>query len=335
MIGIQDERRYFSQKWISYCKQHDIAYKLIDCYGSNIIEQLKNCDALMWHTHHNSPKDMIMSKALLYSLENTNIRTFPDFNSVWHFDDKVGQKYLLEAVEAPLVKSWVFYDKKSALSWVNETTFPKVFKLRGGAGSQNVRLVRTLNEAKIILKKAFGRGFSSYYAWGSLKERWRKYRGGENSFGDVLVGIGRFIQPPPFAKVNGREKGYVYFQEFIPDNTHDIRITYVFNRCFAARRKVRPGDFRASGSHVADYDVSQIPEKALKIVFDTAHKLKLQSAAFDFVLNKGEPEIVELSYAFGPYPEEMYDSGYWDEQLKFHAGRFNPYGWMVEGVMSK
>ena len=67
---------------------------------------------------------------------------FPNFNTAWHFDDKVGQKYLLEAIDAPLVPSYVFYSKEMALKWLEQTQFPKVFKLRGGAGSANVKLVQ-------------------------------------------------------------------------------------------------------------------------------------------------------------------------------------------------
>ena len=100
-------------------------------------------------------------------------KVFPDFNTMWHFDDKVGQKYLLEIIGAPLVPTWVFYDKHEALSWVDKTDFPKVFKLRGGAGSANVQLAHTKREAVKLIRKAFGRGFSQYNALGNLKERIR------------------------------------------------------------------------------------------------------------------------------------------------------------------
>jgi glutathione synthase/RimK-type ligase-like ATP-grasp enzyme len=84
---------------------------------------------------------------------------FPDFRTAWHFDDKVAQKYLFEAIGAPLVPSYVFFDKQEALRWAELTTFPKVFKLRGGAGSQNVSLVKTKQECIKLIHKAFGKGF--------------------------------------------------------------------------------------------------------------------------------------------------------------------------------
>ena len=60
---------------------------------------------------------------------------FPNFKTVWHFDDKLGQKYLFESIKAPLVTSYAFLYKAGALLWANKASFPKVFKLRGGAGS--------------------------------------------------------------------------------------------------------------------------------------------------------------------------------------------------------
>jgi hypothetical protein len=42
-----------------------------------------------------------------------------------HFDDKIAQKYLLEAVEAPLAPSYVFFHKEDALGWISQATFPK------------------------------------------------------------------------------------------------------------------------------------------------------------------------------------------------------------------
>ncbi len=51
----------------------------------------------------------------------------------------MAQKYLLESIAAPLVDSYVFYSKKEAIKWVEETSYPKVFKLAGGASSSNVR----------------------------------------------------------------------------------------------------------------------------------------------------------------------------------------------------
>jgi len=87
----------------------------------------------------------------------------------------------------------LFFDKSDALEWINTTTFPKVFKLRGGAGSQNVQLVKSRNQAIKLTNKAFSKGFPKYDAWGSLKERYRKYRLGIYPLKEVLKAIIRLF----------------------------------------------------------------------------------------------------------------------------------------------
>ena len=145
----------FSDRWIEYCEKNHIDYKIVNAYDTDIIQQMADCDAFMWHHFHNSYKDALFAKQLLFSLQQAGKRVFPDFNTGWHFDDKVGQKYLLEAIGAPLVPSYVFYTKKEALDWIDKTTFPKVFKLRGGAGASNVKLAHTKKEARHLVKKVF------------------------------------------------------------------------------------------------------------------------------------------------------------------------------------
>jgi len=321
-----------SKYWIEYCREKGIDYKIVDCYQSDIIDQLSDCEALMFHHHHTHSKDTLFAKQLLYALESTGKVVFPDFKTGWHFDDKVGQKYLFESIGAPLVKSFVFYSKKDALNWIDNTTFPKVFKLRGGSSGSNVRLAPSKREAKEIVKRAFGRGYSNFNAWGIFLDRYDHFRKGKESFFGVIKGIGHLLIPTPYARVAGREKGYAYFQDFIPDNTHDIRITYVANRVFALRRGVRKGDFRASGSGIQAHDISKIPLEAVEIGFEVSKKLGLQVGAYDFILDNGKPVIVEVSYGFG-YDPQQFDFGYWDESLNWHEGKFNPYGWMVELVL--
>lgn len=331
-IGIHQTKGFFSERWIDYCKAEQIPYKLVNCYQDDIIKQLSDCDAMMWHFHHAGAKDFLFAKQLLYSLQASGKLTFPDYNTMWHFDDKVGQKYLLEALGAPLVPSYVFYEKEDALAWAGETNFPKVFKLRGGAGSQNVKLVKTKADARKLIRKAFGRGYSQYPAWSNLKERIRKYKKGKTSFFDVVKGFIRLGYPTRFSRISGKERGYIYFQDFIPENDSDIRVVVIDNKSFAIKRMVRDNDFRASGSGTILYDKALFDEEIIKLSFNLSDKLKSQCVAFDFVYDNKDPLLVEISYGFTP---EGYDPcpGYWDKDMNWHDGLFNPYGWMVESVL--
>ena len=332
MIAIHHSKGSFSDRWITYCKANEIAYKIVDCYQSDIMHQLDDCDALMWHINHQNSKDVLFAKQLLYSVQAAGKRVFPDYNTAWHFDDKVGQKYLLEAIGAPLVPTWIMYNKKDALVWAEKNSFPKVFKLRGGAGSANVRLAKTKSEAVQLIEKAFGRGFSQYDSFGNLKERIRKYKLGKTDIFDVVKGFVRIIYPTKYTMVAGRERGYVYFQEFIPENNYDIRVIVIGDKAFAIKRMVRDDDFRASGSGNIRYEKVNFEDTTIKLSFFLSCKLKSQCVAFDYVYQDKQPYLVEISFGF---VKEVYDScvGYWDNEMNWYEGLFDPYGWMVDDLL--
>jgi glutathione synthase/RimK-type ligase-like ATP-grasp enzyme len=331
-IAIHHRSGSFSDRWIAYCQQKSIDYKIVNCYDSDIVEQVKDCDALMWHHHHADYKDALTAKRILFALEHAGVKVFPNFHTGWHFDDKVAQKYLLEAIDAPLVPSYVFYDKNEALDWAETTTYPKVFKLKGGAGAANVKLVRSNKEASKLINTAFGKGFSQFDRLGNLKERYRKYKSGKDTLLGVAKGVGRLIIPTEFAKLQSRERGYVYFQDFIPNNTFDTRVVVVNGYAAAERRMVRKGDFRASGSGQFSYDDINI--ETIRIALEVSIKLKLQSCAYDFVFDENEnPLIVEMSYGFGVDGISNVP-GYWDSSLQWHEGKFNPQKWMVKEIIS-
>jgi hypothetical protein len=163
----------------------------------------------------------------------------------------------------------------------------------------------------------------------------KKYRAGKSSITEVMKSFARVVIPTNFSKMSGRERGYVYFQDFVPNNNFDIRIIVIDGKAFGLKRFVRANDFRASGSGNFDYAREEFDERCIRISFETTSKLKLQCAAYDFVFDeKNEPLLVEVSYGFA---SAGYDAcpGYWDEDLSWHEGKFNPQGWMVESVLKE
>lgn len=332
-IAIHHRKESFSEHWIEYCKKNNIQYKVVNAYSSDIIKQVKDCDIFMWHHHHDDYKDTLAAKRILFALQHSGLKVFPDFKTGWHFDDKIAQKYLLEAIEAPLIPSFIFYDKKNALTWINQTEFPKVFKLKGGSGARNVQLVKNRLEGKKIINKAFSSGFSQTKKIEQLRERIRKFRTGKANIKSVIKGVGRLLIPTQFSKMQGKEKGYAYFQEFIPNNKFDIRLIIIGNRAYGMKRIVRENDFRASGSKNFVYD--KLDPKVIKIAFEVSRKLGISCLAFDFVYSVGnKPLIVEISYGYGTEGSSKC-KGYWDDNLNWYKGEFNPFGWMVEDLISK
>lgn len=336
-IAIHHTPGSFSDRWIEYCEEKGIPYKIVDAYRSDIVEQVADCDVFMWHHHHANYKDVLFAKQLLYSLQIAGKKVFPDFTTGWHFDDKVGQKYLLEAIGVPLVPSYVFYTKREALEWVKKTTFPKVFKLRGGAGAANVRLVKSRSQAEQLVTQAFGKGFSQFNRVAYLKERFKKWEKGKDTLFGVCKGVGRLFMPTEYAKMHSKEKGYIYFQEFIPNNSFDIRIVVIGDdKAFGLKRLVRENDFRASGSGSIVYTKSEIDEKCVRIAFEVAHRLNTQSLALDFVFDSaGKPLIVEISFGYSIRAYYQCE-GYWTADMIWHEGKhFDIEGWMIENILKE
>lgn len=333
-IAIQHRSGSFSERWIEYCKKNDINYKIVNAYESDIIDQVDDCTAFMWHHYSDSDyREALFANQLFFSLSKKGLKVFPDFNTTWHFNDKVGQKYLLESIKAPFVPTYTFYTKEDALKWLVNASFPKIFKLRSGAGSLNVKFVKNKSIAKKFIRKAFGNGYSQLDRFEYFKDHLRKWREGKDKFG-LLKGFARLIISSEYSRMLSKEKGYVYFQDFIPENLFDIRVVVISGKAFALKRMTRKGDFRASGSGDIIYDKNQIDERCVKIGFNTNETIGSQCIAYDFVFDKyNNPLIVEISFGFAM---KAYDDceGYWDKEMNWHAGKgFDFCGWMVEEVM--
>lgn len=332
-IAIHHRQGSFSERWIQYCERENIDYKLVNAFDTNIIGKLDDCDILLWHHHHASFKDVIAAKKILFALEHAGMKVFPDFKTGWHFDDKVAQKYLLEALSVPLVQSYVFYDKYKALKWAKNTSYPKVFKLKGGAGASNVKLVNSYSEAIRLINKSFTTGFKQYNSIEALKEKIRKYKEGKENFKNVLKAFIRVFVPTDFSRRQPVERGYVYFQDFIPNNNSDIRVIVIGEKAFAIKRMVRENDFRASGSGDISFEPQEINIDCIKIAFEVNNKIDSQCVAFDFVLDsQNKPLIIEISYGFSM---NAYDNclGYWDSDLKWHNKQVSPQDWMIQNII--
>lgn len=132
---------------------------------------------------------------------------------------------------------------------------------------------------------------------------------------EIMKGLVRLFLSTKKQKKMSKEKGYIYFQNFIPDNNFDIRVIVIEEKAFGIKRMVRDGDFRASGSGHIKYEKHHIPEEYVAIAFEVTRKLNAQSLAYDFVYDKSEPKIIEISYSFltSGYRE---CPGYWSSDLE-------------------
>lgn len=320
-----------SDRWIEFLGQHGCDVKIVNVASPTIIDDLKGCHGFMWR-HSITSSGRQMAHKLLPAIEYyTDTLVFPDQNTCRHWDDKVAQAFIFEALGIPSPKNWVFFDKKLALDWTREAHYPVVLKLWGGAGSTNVRLVRSQADAQKWIRLLFDRGIRRMEDVGNYG-----YRAKRAVRKAAKIVLGRVDITDIEAWSNGWDihRNYALFQEFLPDNTYDTRITVIGDRAFGFRRFNRDNDFRASGSGRIDCDVSGVDPAFIRLGFEVADKLKMQSCAIDGMWRGSEAVTGEVSYAY--VSRAVYNcSGHWDRNLDWHEGHMWPEQAHVEDFVAR
>lgn len=280
--------------WTHLLKELGHEVRQVNVYRSDILDQLAGCQGFMWRFAHFPNLLQIARRVLPVVEREMGMVVYPDQNTCWHYDDKIAQSYIFHAKDIPTPKTWVWYSAKLARNWARSADYPVVLKLRGGAASQNVRLVHSYEEAEQFINALFGNGVN-HMANLSPKQPWGMQRI-RSTAKLLLTGI------PPSLRQKGHSwelhKNYVLFQEFLSPNPFDTRITVIGNRAFGFRRFNRDNDFRASGSGKIDFDNNAIDPRFVRLAFKTARAIGSQSCAMDGLLRNDEPVVGEISYTF-------------------------------------
>ncbi len=268
--------------------------------------------------------DRQIARDLLPVIEGKlQIKCFPDQNTCWHYDDKVRQYLLLKPLGFPIVQTYIFWQREKACEWAKKADYPLVFKLRGGAGSQNVILVKTRRRAFKLIERMFGRGIypEKFFHPGSIRFRHFSFYRELHHLGGNFYRRWKGYDVSPFWQVH---KNYILFQKFLPGNKFDTRVTVIGDRAFIFRRLTRADDFRASGSGMIDYDLGKVDLRCVEIAFKVSRELKFQSMSYDFLFTpENEPVFCEISYTF--QPRAIFNCpGYFDPCLNWHQGHFWP-----------
>jgi hypothetical protein len=261
----------------------------------------------------------------LYNSPNFSPSKENNSSTTWHYDEKIAQVYLLDALQAPVPQCWLFWDYEEALHWAKTAPYPVVFKLSVGASSSHVLKVTNEQEAVQLIKRMFKRG-----VFPMTMNEYQPKQGLPHSLSQVKALVKRGIKALDYLWTGDYptlhpmwwkpEYNYAYFQEFLPDNAFDTRVTVIGDRAFAFRRLNRPNDFRASGSGNFDVNPELINQECVKIAFQVSERGNFQSMAYDFLNKNGEPVICEISYT---YIDRAVHScpGHWDKNLNWHEGQ--------------
>lgn len=306
-IAICETRKVFDHytswtpRFVEYCKEAGIPYELVDCYASDIVSKLENYSALIWNYSNFVISDLMEARSVIQVAESKGLVCFPSQREGWHFDDKIAEMYAFQSVGAPIPQSWVFYVEGECINWLrNEAKYPLIAKLRCGSGANNVKMLKNKREAVTYARRMFGRGFNptpsfAYKAYSKLQS--------SHDFKTVISRIKKipqFLNTRRHAKMMPDERGYCYFQSYVPNDGYDLKVVVINGKMTFCNRNVRKNDFRASGGGEIAYDRSLMSDNIVDSAYATADALGLSCVGFDYVVDSstGEGLIVEMCYGF-------------------------------------
>jgi glutathione synthase/RimK-type ligase-like ATP-grasp enzyme len=316
-----------SPRWAQLLLEAGYKVRWVDVHRPDILEQVKGCDGFMWR-HGHLPEHRQIARRLLPVIENElGLVVYPDQHTCWHYDDKISQYYLLSAAGIPMPKTWVWFDYEQTVEWINSAEFPLVMKLWTGAASENVRLVKNLNEAKLYIDRVFREGIANMneFTVSPLRSFYRRLRL------SAKILLNQKVAYRPWEL----HKNYVLFQEFLSENYFDTRVVVIGNRVFAKRRYNRRGDFRASGSGNLDNDPMKIDLKIIRLAFRVSERLRTQSLALDILKRKKEYVVSEISYTYPSWSQHSCP-GHWEleeNKIIWKAGHMWPEEAQIEDFL--
>lgn len=289
------ERQSYSKRWLKLARELDVEAVPVDVFAPDIFDTIAACDAFMWRYDPPAHTRLHADRLLTAIEEGMRMPVFPSLESRWHFEDKIGQAYFLAAAGIPIPVTTVCWSREHAVRFCADATYPFVLKLATGYQGSNVRLVTNRDDALFHVEQLFGHGAIA------LSQRPASHAG--LLWRRVRAAVDLFKGRNPFGPTADAELQYGYFlaQEFLPDNPFDVRVTITGNRAFVFRRFNRPGDFRASGSGLIDWDPAQVGEDAVRLAYRVASHLGAQTVGVDIIRRGREPVVVELTLAYASW----------------------------------
>ncbi len=248
-------------KWTKYrrfLKNNGFDYGIYNIHAHDWMERARDFDCIAGVSSC-SAWDLQELREKFYFLEKfVGKRTFPSTHDVFLYEDKKLEAYIAKRHGIPFAATYISYDREDAFSVIERLKYPVVSKIVPGSSSEGVELVGNKEGAANIVRQAFSpRGRKSYH----------------NSF---------------------RQKTYVYFQDFVPNDGYDIRVIAVGGYLSGFYRRVLPGDFRASGMGLEEKRA--LPEEAMKIALTLKSAVKSPLLVVDMVrANTGEYVVIEYS----------------------------------------
>jgi len=263
-------------KWTKYCRfleNNSFSYELFNLHSHDWLERAGRYD-LIAGIPSCSLYDLQEMRSKYYVLETyLGKRCYPSVANALLYEDKLLEAYISRATGIPFVNTYVSQDEEDAIQLVKKLKYPLVSKIVPSSGSLGVDFVPNPKKGLQIVNQAFSRSGRKTH---------------------VLY---------------SRQKNYIYFQDYVPNDGYDIRVIVVGNWIFGYYRKVLAGDFRASGMNIKEKRA--LPEDAMKVALKVNEIIHSPLLAVDMVRGlDGQYRIIEFSphYLMG-FSDELHVNG--------------------------
>jgi hypothetical protein len=218
---------------------------------------------------------------------NPRLTLVPSYRMSVMYDDKAEQARQLSKW---LPRTQIFWTPNGARNWLEKMgTYPFVSKTNEGAASNNVRLINTIDDAKTEVRFAFS---------------------------DIGIKC----------KYGQIQRGYLLWQEFIPENTGDLRVVAIGSKRIMLKR-VNRGDKAVSDGAGRVTPITGLTEEYLSAL-EFAHSFfvgeGIKWGGVDLIYNKAKQKWVALETTVGWTMHAYHDCAFF---------KFDPSAgaWMNEG----
>jgi glutathione synthase/RimK-type ligase-like ATP-grasp enzyme len=259
-VGIVKDLEHYPRwtKYRRFLETNGFAYDLCDIHAHDWIERARPFDIMVGLVSNEISR--LEEIRIKYHFLETFMgkMCYPRPKHALLYENKCLEAYLSTLYDLPFAKTYIFHSREDAMASIANARFPLVSKINYSSGSMGVELVRTPRKARRLIRKIFSQtGRSTYAPW-------------------------------------LRQKNYVYFQEYVPNDGYDIRVILVGNRAWGYYRRVLSGDFRASGMHQEEY--RGLPEEAIRIAWKAQRHIRSPLLVVDMVRGPdGRFTIIEYS----------------------------------------
>jgi len=248
-------------KYRRFLENNGLPFELYNIHAHDWLDQVKKYDILIGISSNDYYSLQELRRKYFYLENYLGKFCYPSSSHTFLYEDKNLEAYISKSYNLPFVNTYISHDKRDALLLVEKLSYPIVSKIDPSSGSVGVELVRSVNQARMIVEQSFsGPGRKTHLSY-------------------------------------SHQKNVVYFQDFIPSDGYDIRVIVLGNWVFGYYRKALQGDFRASGMGLVE--LRELPIEPMLIARNVNKIIKSPMLAIDMIKGlDGNYHIIEYSPLF-------------------------------------